>query len=62
MMCGILQIFMVLNMSKVLYENKDLKLIESMSNYVVVANSKVRVVYDLDCVIKRICIDKTEDK
>ena len=49
-------------MSKVLYENKDLKLIESMSNYVVVANSKVRVVYDLDCVIKRICIDKTEDK
>ena len=46
-------------MSKVLFENDSLKLVESENNYFLTSDPQLmRVVYDGDCQIDRVCIKK----
>ena len=46
-------------MSKVLFENDSLKLVESENNYFLTSDPQLmRVVYDCDCQIDRVCIKK----
>lgn len=45
-------------MSEVLFENEDLKLVESVNNYVLVTDKKIRCVYDGECKIDRVCVVK----
>lgn len=59
-MYGILQNIMeLMKISKVLYENDDLKLIESENIYFLESDSrKMRVVFDGECRINRVCVVK----
>ena len=46
-------------MSKVLYENESLKLVESENIYFLVSDAdRMRVVFDENCKIDRVCIRK----
>ncbi|MBP5421687.1 MAG: hypothetical protein J6Y78_04495 [Paludibacteraceae bacterium] len=44
-------------MSEVLFENECLKLIESMNEYIIVSDN-MRVVFNSECKIDRVCIEK----
>lgn len=49
-------------MSEVLYENDRLKVVESMDEYIIVFNpDDVRIVFDDECKVSRICICKKEN-
>lgn len=45
-------------MTVVLFENDDLKIIESMNSYVLFSEKSIRCVYDENCDIRRVCINK----
>lgn len=46
-------------MSKVLYENDSLKLVESENTFFLVGDpEKMRVVFDENCKIDRVCVRK----
>lgn len=45
-------------MTVVLFENDDLKIIESMNSYVLFSEKDIRCVYDGNCNIRRVCIEK----
>ena len=48
-------------MSKVLYENNKLKVVESMDEYIIVFDPHdVRIVFDDECKISRICLCKND--
>lgn len=44
-------------MSRVLYENSDLKLVESENHYFLVSD-RMRVVFNEECKIDRVCVKK----
>lgn len=48
-------------MSKVLFENEDLKLVESENHYFLVSDN-MRVVFDSECKIDRVCVVKNNGK
>lgn len=48
-------------MSKVLYENDNLKLVESENHYFVVSDN-MRVVFNSECKIDRVCIEKVNNE
>jgi hypothetical protein len=48
-------------MSRVLFENENLKLVESENIYFLVADAdRMRVVYNGECKIDRVCVAKRE--
>ena len=44
--------------SEVLFENDDLKIVESLNTYVMYSKKRIRCVYDGECNIRRVCVDK----
>ena len=48
---------MVIKLSVVLYENDDLKLVESENHYFLVSEN-MRVVFNSECKIDRVCVKK----
>lgn len=52
----------LLMMSKVLYENERLKLVESMDEYIIIFDlDDVKIVFDDECKISKTCICKEEN-
>lgn len=45
-------------MTEVLFENEDLKLIESMNSYIVVTDKRIRCTYSDKCMIDRLVVEK----
>jgi hypothetical protein len=44
-------------MSKIIFENDDLKIVESENHYFLVSEN-MRVVFDCECNIDRVCVKK----